>query len=122
MTNPFEALKNRRNIVLTTYKRDGTAVGTKVHLAIVDGRAYVRTYAKAWKWRRVRHTPECELGDVEVRGRILEGEEATKAAEALSRKYRILHGLLIPRAHRLMRTRTIHMEFVPRQNQSSRLT
>jgi PPOX class probable F420-dependent enzyme len=122
MTNPLESLARRRNVVLTTYKRDGSAVATTVHLAVVDGRAYVRTYGKAWKWRRVRRTPDCELAEVRVRGRILEGEEAAAAANALGRKYRILHGLLIPRVHRLMRTPTIHMEFVPRQNQSSRLT
>ena len=79
--------------------------------SVVDGRAYVRTYGKAWKWRRVRRTPGAELGGIAVSGRILEGEEAARAASALKRKYRILHGLLIPRAHRLMRTPTIHMEF-----------
>ncbi|WP_028061354.1 PNPOx family protein [Candidatus Solirubrobacter pratensis] len=115
MTTSLEQLARRRNVVLTTYKRDGTAVATKVHLAIVEDRAYVRTYGKAWKWRRVRRTPDCELAEVPVRGRILEGEEARQAAKALARKYRILHGLLIPRAHRLMRTSTIHMEFMPRE-------
>jgi hypothetical protein len=49
-----------------------------------------------------------------VRGRILDGDEAARAARALGRKYPLLHGLLIPRVHRLMRTPTIHMEFVPR--------
>jgi PPOX class probable F420-dependent enzyme len=114
MTNPLVPLARRRNVVLTTYKRDGTAVPTKVHLAIVGDRAYVRTYGKAWKWRRVRHTPEAELAGVAVRGRILEGDEAARAAKALAGKYRVLHGLLIPRVHRLMRTPTIHMEFLPR--------
>ena len=39
----------QRDALLTTYTRDGTAVGTAVHVAIEDGRAYVRTYGKAWK-------------------------------------------------------------------------
>jgi len=51
---------------------------------------------------------------VRVRGRILEDDEAARAARALRKKYPILHGLLIPRVHRLMRTPTIHMGFVPR--------
>ena len=59
----------QRNALLTTYTRDGTAVGTAVHVAIEDGRAYVRTYGKAWKWKRVRHTPECELAPCTLRGR-----------------------------------------------------
>ena len=113
----------QRNALLTTYKRDGTAVGTPVHVAIEDGRAYIRTYGKASKWKRVRHTPDCELAPctlrghptgpaVRLHGRILDGEEAARAARALERKYPLLHGLLIPRVHRLMRTPTIHMEFV----------
>jgi PPOX class probable F420-dependent enzyme len=110
----LDSLSRQRNVLLTTYKRDGTPVPTKVHVAIVDGRAYVRTYGKAWKWKRVRNTPACELASIPVRGRILEGEEAHGAGRALARKYRVLHGLLIPRVHRLMRTPTIHMEFVPR--------
>jgi PPOX class probable F420-dependent enzyme len=116
----------QRNALLTTYKRDGTAVGTPVHVAVEDGRAYIRTYGKAWKWKRVRHTPGCELAPctargrvtgpaVRVHGRILEGDEAARAARALARKYPLLHGLLIPRVHRLMRTPTIHMEFVSRE-------
>jgi PPOX class probable F420-dependent enzyme len=112
--NAFEAIARRRNVVLTTYKRDGSAVATKVHVAVDGDRAYVRTYGKAWKWRRVRRTPDCELGELPVRGRILDGDEARGAARALACKYRLLHGLLIPNVHKLMRTPTIHMEFVPR--------
>jgi hypothetical protein len=121
----LDEFTRQRNALLTTYKRDGTPVGTPVHVAVEDGRAYVRTYGKAWKWKRVRHTPDSELAPstlrgrptgpaVRVRGRILEGEEAARAARAVERKYPVLHGVLIPRMHRLMRTPTIHMEFVPR--------
>jgi PPOX class probable F420-dependent enzyme len=113
MTAHLEDLMTRRSVLLTTYRRDGTAVGTKVHIAVQEGRAYVRTYGKAWKWKRVRNHPDNEIDGLPVRGRILEGEEATRAARALASKYPILHGLLIPRAHRLMRTPTIHMEFTP---------
>jgi PPOX class probable F420-dependent enzyme len=126
MTTPFEALWRQRNVLLTTYKRDGTPVGTPVHVAVDGDRAFIRTYGKAWKWRRVRNVPECEItpctvrgrptGEaIPVRGRILRGAEAEHAAHALARKYPLLHGRLIPRAHRLMRTPTIHMEFVTRE-------
>jgi PPOX class probable F420-dependent enzyme len=121
----LEALADQRNALLTTYKRDGSAVGTPVHVAIAGDRAYVRTYGKAWKWRRVRNHPDAELtpstvrgaptgAPIAVRGRILDGDAAEAAARALASKYPILHGLLIPRVHRLMRTPTIHMEFVER--------
>jgi uncharacterized protein len=121
----FDQFRRQRNALLTTYRRDGTAVGTAVHVAIEDGRAYIRTYGNAWKWKRVRHTPDCDLAPctflgrptgpaIRVRGRILDGNEATRAGRALARKYPLLHGIVIPRVHRLMRTPTIHMEFVSR--------
>ena len=121
----LDQFAHQRNALLTTYRRDGTPVGTTVHVAVADGGVYIRTYGKAWKWRRVRHTPEAELAPstlrgrptgpaVPVRGRILDGDEAARAARALGKKYPIAHGLLIPRLHRLMRTPTIHMQFVPR--------
>ena len=121
----LERFTRQRNVLLTTYRRDGTAVDTPVHVAVVDGTAYIRTYGKAWKWKRVRNVPACELAPCTARGRrtgpvvgvcgrILEGDEAARAARALAAKYPVLHGLLIPRAHRLMRTPTIHMAFVPR--------
>jgi PPOX class probable F420-dependent enzyme len=119
----LDQFMRQRNALLTTYKRDGTAVGTAVHVAVEEGRAYIRTYGKAWKWKRVRNTPDCELAPctlrgrptgpaIRVHGRILDGDEAARAARALARKYPLLHGFLIPRVHRLMRTPTIHMEFV----------
>ncbi|HWK25164.1 MAG TPA: PPOX class F420-dependent oxidoreductase [Solirubrobacter sp.] len=121
----LETLTRQRNVLLTTYKRDGTPVGTPVHIAIDGDRAYIRTYGKAWKWKRVRRTPDAEITPstvrgrptgpaIEVRGRILEGEEAATAARALRSKYPILHGVLIPFSHKLMRTPTIHMAFVER--------
>jgi uncharacterized protein len=127
MQTSLEPLAGARNILLTTYKRDGTAIATPVHVAVAGDRAYVRTYGKAFKWRRVRNHPECVVapctargrvtGDpLTVRGRVLSagGEDARAAARALGRKYPLLHGLLFPRLHRLMRTPTIHLEFVAR--------
>jgi PPOX class probable F420-dependent enzyme len=107
----LEELARRRVVVLTTYKRDGSGVDTKVHVAVVGDRAYVRSPGTAWKWKRLRRNPEARLDALPVHGRILDGDEARAAGRALARKYRFLHGLLIPAAHRLMRTPTIHMEF-----------
>jgi PPOX class probable F420-dependent enzyme len=123
----LDQFTHQRNALLTTYKRDGSAVATPVHVAVENRVAYIRTYGKAWKWKRVRHTPDCELAPCTVRGRptgpalgvrgeILDGDDAIRAARALARKYPILHGLLIPRVHRLMRTPTIHMRFVARES------
>jgi hypothetical protein len=114
MSTFTDKLEHARSVLLTTYKRDGTPVGTRVHVAVEGGQAYIRTYGKAWKWKRVRNHPGAEIDGVPVTGRILEGEEAKAAARALRRKYPILHGVLIPLSHRLMRTPTIHMAFVDR--------
>jgi PPOX class probable F420-dependent enzyme len=114
MSTFTERLEHERSVLLTTYKRDGTGVGTRVHVAVEGDRAYIRTYGKAWKWKRVRNHPGAEIDGEPVTGRILEGEEAGRAARAIRRKYPILHGVLIPLSHRLMRTPTIHMEFVAR--------
>ena len=39
--------------------------------------------------------------------------ESRYAAEMLARKYPILHGVLIPRVHRLRGNRTMHLELTP---------
>jgi uncharacterized protein len=113
MSTFTDQLEHQRNVLLTTYKRDGTGVGTRVHVAVAGDQAYIRTYGKAWKWKRVRNHPGSEIDGVPVVGRILEGEEAKAAARAIRHKYPLLHGVLIPLSHRLMRTPTIHMAFVP---------
>lgn len=122
----LERFGRQRNVLLTTSKRDGMAVGTPVHIAVGDdgNRAYVRTWDTAWKVKRIAHNPAVTLAPSTVRGtptgpavsaraRILDGAEAAMAARALSRKYPILHGLLIPRLHRLRGNRTMHIELTP---------
>jgi RNA polymerase sigma factor (sigma-70 family) len=52
-------------------------------------------------------------GGGRARARVLGGAESKYAAEMLARKYPILHGVLIPRLHRLRGNRTIHIELTP---------
>lgn len=119
-TADLDRLRDQRTVLLTSFKRDGTAVGTPVHIAFEGQTAYIRTYDKSWKYMRIRRNPGITLAPSTVRGvptgpaigataRILEGEEATHAARALARKYPIAHGILIPRFHRLRGYKTIHM-------------
>ncbi len=83
--------------------------------------AYIRTYAKAGKSKRLRNYPEVRFSPSTFRGkptgpttharaRLLTGDEARTAAQLLARKYRVLHGFIVPLAHRLMRTPTLHYE------------
>ncbi len=124
-TNPALApLAHERTALLTTYRRDGTPVGTPVHIAVEGDRAFIRTYDPSWKLKRIRRNPEVEVAPSTVRGRPtapaiharareLTGAEHAAAARSLARKYPILHGILIPAYHRLRRYRTVQIELTP---------
>lgn len=111
----------QKTVLLTTYRRDGMPVGTPVHIATDGNHAYFRTYDASWKAKRLRRNPNVEVAPSTVRGkpigeairghaRLLEGEEARRAARTLARKYRLLHRLLIPWSHRLKGWKTLHYE------------
>ena len=111
-------------VLLTTYRRDGTPVGTAVNIAVDGDRAYVRTPHRTGKVKRLRNNPNVEIAPSTLRGRptgasvrvqakLLSGDEATHASRALARKYRIIQGVLVPLAHRLARQKTLHYELTP---------
>jgi PPOX class probable F420-dependent enzyme len=117
----FESFRKRRTALLTTYKRDGTPVATPVTVAVDGDHAYVRTWDSAWKAKRMRNNPAVLVAPATVRGRptgdaiaarsrLLDGDEAKRAARAIARRQPILQGVLVPVAHRLMRYRTLHYE------------
>jgi len=108
-------------VLLTTYRRDGTGVGTPVNLATDGGVAYFRTYAKAWKTKRLARDPRVELTPCSVRGtprgpavsglaRLLDGDEVQVARRALAQRHPVFQRVLIPTAHRLARYSTLHYE------------
>ena len=111
-------------VLLTTYKRDGTPVGTAVNIVVEGDHAYFRTWDTAWKFRRIRNNPEGEFAPstalgrptgpaIRARARILEGEESAHASRLLARKYPVSHGVLVPLVHRLLGYRTMHLELSP---------
>jgi PPOX class probable F420-dependent enzyme len=123
-TSALEPLADQKTVLLTTYRRDGTGVGTPVHIAVDGERAFVRTWDTTWKLKRIRNNPEVQIAPstvggrptgpaIRVRARVLDGDESEYAAELLARKYPILHGVLIPRLHRLRGNRTMHIELTP---------
>jgi uncharacterized protein len=124
VSTDFAAVKNAKTILLTTYKRDGTPVPTPVSIAFGDGRAFFRSFDKAWKTKRLRNNPRVEFAASTLRGRptgppvqaratLLDGAQARVAAKALARRHRVLQGILVPAAHRLLRYRTMHYELSP---------
>lgn len=113
----------QNTILLTSYKRDGTGVGTPVHIAVDGDHAYIRTFDKAWKAKRMRRDPRVEIRPSTARGRptgpghsarvrLLDpgSAEATHAARLIARKYPVMQGVLVPVFHRLRRMQTLHYE------------
>jgi PPOX class probable F420-dependent enzyme len=111
-------------VLLTTFKRDGTPIGTPVSIAVDGDRAFVRTFDTAWKLKRIRNNPEVEVAPstrrgrptgsaIRARARVLEGEESAYAGRLLARKHPILHRFLVPLVHRLRGNETIHIELRP---------
>lgn len=123
-TPTLEPFVHQKYVLLTTYRRDGTPVGTPVNIAVEGDRAFVRTWDTAWKVKRIRNNSEVEVAPSTLRGkptgptihahaRILEGDESAYAVRTIARKHRILHGLLVPLVHRLRRNKTVHIELKP---------
>jgi hypothetical protein len=128
VTDDLTQVRDAKTILLTTYKHDGTPVGTAVSIAFDGDRAFFRSYGKAWKTKRLRRNPQVELAPSTLRGKpvgpavtaratLLEGEQAGVAASALARRHPILQGILVPMAHRLLRYQTMHYELSPRAGQ-----
>ena len=123
----WAALNRQKTVVVTTYRRDGRPVATPVSVAVADDRAYVRSFERAGKTRRLRRNrrlticPSTARGTptgpaIEATARRLAGAEYARAGQLLARKYPLLHGALVPLMHRLGRAktgRTVHFELTP---------
>jgi hypothetical protein len=118
------AVRGAKTILLTSYKRDGTGVGTPVSIAFKGERAFFRSFDRAWKTRRLRNNPRVTVAPSTLRGRptgpgiparatLLDGEQARVAARALARDHWLLQAVLVPLTHRLCRYRTMHYELHP---------
>ena len=65
----LEPFVSQWTVLLTTYKRDGTPIGTPVNIAVDGERAFVRTFDTAWKLKRIRNHPEMEVAPSTWRGK-----------------------------------------------------
>ena len=117
----FAPLARQGTVLLTTFRRDGTPVGTPVSIVVEGGRAFIRTWDSAGKAKRIRSNPEVTIAPgtaggrptgppVPAQTRILTGEESARAGRLLAGKYPRLHGLLVPLVHRLRGNTTMHIE------------
>ena len=122
----FARLADAAYVRLTTYRRDGTPVGTAVHLVTTAGadEAFFRTWNTTGKAKRLRHTPAVDVARSSFRGRplgepiparafLLDGAESARAAQMLARAHPILHGRLIPWYHHMRGWTTLHYRLEP---------
>src|SRR4051812_46599980 len=86
----FAPFAKQRTVLLITFRRDGTPVGTPVSIAVEGERAFFRSYDAAWKSKRLRRNPAVTIAPSTVRGKptrpaihaqaqLLDGAEATHA-------------------------------------------
>jgi PPOX class probable F420-dependent enzyme len=111
--------------VLTTYRRDGTSVGTPINLAVEGEHGYFRTSARTHKVKRIRRNPTGQLAPCapngRVRGaaipcniRVLGGAEAAHAARAITRKHPIVQDVLVSVLQTITRDPGAYFEVTPR--------
>ena len=99
ITDPFAFLYPHQFVILTTYRKNSTAVPTTVWFANDQGKLYITTNTNAGKMKRVRSTGRVELqpsdrvgnllGEPQVQGQAREvlSEERAHARAALAQKY-----------------------------------
>jgi PPOX class probable F420-dependent enzyme len=120
----FAPFVDQKAVRLTTFKRDGTPVGTAVNVAVEGDHAFFRTYATAGKAKRLRNNSVVELAPSNMRGdptgpairaraNLLDGPEADHAKELINRKHPFLQGWFVQLYHRLRHMQTVHYELDP---------
>jgi PPOX class probable F420-dependent enzyme len=121
----FEHLRRANTVLLTTRRRDGSTVDTPVNVAVDEqGRGYLRTWSTSGKAKRLRNFPGVRVAPCSVNGRPqgsdqpalasrLSGPDEALAARVLAGRFRLIHGLLVPLAHRLLRHRTVYYRLEP---------
>ena len=79
------ALEDEKYILLTSYRKDGTAVGTPVWVVALDGDTYgFWTSSTSGKVKRLAHTDRVSIQSCDVRGRVKPGSTAIEATARLA--------------------------------------
>jgi uncharacterized protein len=125
MTNRLGELATANYVLLTTFRKDGTPVGTPVWAVARDDKLFVWTVTDSWKVKRVRRNPEVTMQPCSVRGdahgaivtgtaRLLDAAETDELRSVLRKKY-WLTGPLVILASNLRRGKagTIGIEITP---------
>lgn len=112
----FADLAAASYVLLTTFRKDGSPVGTAVWAAPDGDRLLVWTVADAYKVRRLRRNPQLTLAICDARGNpksaavpgtgvVLDDAQSAHARSVIARKYGLM-GRIIVGASVLRRGRT----------------
>ncbi|MBJ8345566.1 PPOX class F420-dependent oxidoreductase [Antrihabitans sp. YC2-6] len=126
MSNEFAQVGKAQYLMLTTFRKDGTPVGTPLWAAPDGEKILIWTVTDSWKVKRIKRNPDvtlqvCDMrgklkGDVVVKGRaeILDAKGTDRARSVISKKYGIT-GLIAIKASLLRRGKsgTIGISVVP---------
>lgn len=82
MSNPFGEAGTAQYVYFTTYKKDGTAVGTPVWAALDGDAMVIWSATDTWKVKRARRNPQVTVAKCDSRGGK-RGQEYTGTAEIL---------------------------------------
>jgi len=104
-TRSFASLARERNVMLTTFKRDGTAIGTPVWPVVRDGVIYTTTALVSGKVKRIRRDGHVTIAACTARGkvtgptyagyaRILSPEQTAEIRAAKQKRYGVLNVLV----------------------------
>jgi PPOX class probable F420-dependent enzyme len=125
MTNTLGAIGKADYVLLTTFRKDGTPVGTAVWAVEEAGKLYVWTVTDSWKVKRLRRNPAVTLqpcnpagkprGEViEGTGRVLDAEGTDRVRKLLEKKYWLMGPLVIIGSNlRRGKAGTIGLEITP---------
>ncbi|EME22153.1 PPOX class F420-dependent oxidoreductase [Rhodococcus triatomae] len=113
---PFDEVAAAKYVLLTTFRKDGTAVPTPLWAASDGDRLLMWTVTDSWKVKRIRRDPRvtvapCDArgkakGDaVEARAEILDLAGSDRARDAIAKRYGVL-GWLTMKGSLLRRGRT----------------
>lgn len=125
MTADLGELGTAKYVLLTTFRRDGSAVPTPVWAAPDGGRLLVWTETHSYKVKRIRRNPRVTLAACDMRGnpkgepveasaQILDAAGTDHVRALIARKYGIL-GRIIMKASLIRRGRdgTIGLAITP---------
>ncbi|MGV9820486.1 PPOX class F420-dependent oxidoreductase [Nocardia xishanensis] len=126
MTNSLGEAGSADYVQLTTFRKDGTPVGTPVWAVADGGKLYIWTETDSWKVKRLRRNPACTVQACDARGRkmrgavvagtglVLDAEGTERVRALLRKKYWLLGRLLILGSNiRRGKAGTIGIEFTP---------